>query len=194
MALTRKARSGGARSGAAGLPLMHGVPERRTHNYVRHGTTSLFAALDIASGFVIGKCYKRHRAAGVLELPPADRCSRRRRARVHIVMDNYATHKTPKIKAWLARRPHYHVHYTPTSASRWINQVERWFAELTTTTGAAFIPQSGSSRPTSAPSSTGTTKSLSKWGQISRPNPRFGQTLLPQNPADVMPRTLDSRD
>lgn len=111
------------------LPLMPGVPERRTHNYVRHGTTSLFAALDVASGFVIGKCYKRHRATEFLDFlkeidgrVPDD-------LDVHIIMDNYATHKTPRIKAWLARRPHYHVHFTPTSAS-WINQVERWFAEL----------------------------------------------------------------
>jgi transposase len=112
------------------LPMMPGVPERRTPNYIRHGTTSLFAALDIASGFVIGKCYKRHRAKEFLDFlkqidgrVPDD-------LDIHIIMDNYATHKTPKVKAWLARRPHYHVHFTPTSAS-WINQVERWFAELT---------------------------------------------------------------
>ena len=112
------------------LPMMPGVPERRTHNYVRHGTTSLFAALDVASGLVIGKCYKRHRATEFLSfLKEIDR-----RVPddldVHIVMDNYATHKTTSIRAWLARRPRYHVHFTPTSAS-WINQVERWFAELT---------------------------------------------------------------
>jgi transposase len=112
------------------LPMMPGVPERRTPSYVRHGTTSLFAALDIASGFVIGKCYKRHRAPEFLDFlkqidvqvpPDLD---------IHIIMDNYATHKTALVKNWLARRPHYHVHFTPTSAS-WINQVERWFAELT---------------------------------------------------------------
>ena len=112
------------------LPMMPGVPERRTHNYVRHGTTSLFAALDIASGFVIGKCYKRHRAAEFLNFLKQIDARVAEGLEVHIVMDNYATHKTLKIKAWLARRPHYHVHYTPTSAS-WINQVERWFAELT---------------------------------------------------------------
>ncbi len=112
------------------LPMMPGVPERRTHNYVRHGTTSLFAALDIVSGFVIGKCYKRHRAAEFLNFLKQIDARVAEGLEVHIVMDNYATHKTLKIKAWLARRPHYHVHYTPTSAS-WINQVERWFAELT---------------------------------------------------------------
>jgi len=106
------------------LPMMPGMPERRTHNYVRHGTTSLFAALDVATGFVIGKCYKRHRAAEFLDFLKQIDANVPDGLDVHIVMDNYATHKTPKIKAWLARRPHYHVHFTPTSAS-WINQVER---------------------------------------------------------------------
>ncbi len=99
------------------LPMMPGVPERRTHNYVRQG-------------FIIGKCYKRHRAAEFLNLLKEVDSQIPVGLEVHIVMDNYATHKTPRIKAWLARRPHYHVHFTPTSAS-WINQVERWFAELT---------------------------------------------------------------
>jgi len=112
------------------LPMMPGIPECRTHSYVRHGTTSLFAALDIASGFVIGKCYKRHRAVEFLDfLKQIDRATPGG-LDVHIIMDNYATHKTATVRAWLARRPHYHVHFTPTSAS-WINQVERWFAELT---------------------------------------------------------------
>jgi transposase len=93
-------------------------------------STSPFAALDVASGFVIGKCYKRHRAAEFLNFLKEVDAQVPAGLDVHIVMDNYATHKTPKIKAWLARRPHYHVHFTPTSAS-WINQVERWFAELT---------------------------------------------------------------
>jgi len=112
------------------LPMMPGVPERRTHSYVRHGTTTLFAALDVASGFVIGKCYKRHRAVEFLKFLKEIDAQIPEGLAAHIVMDNYATHKTPKIKAWLARRPHYHVHFTPTSAS-WINQIERWFAELT---------------------------------------------------------------
>nr|BCE34989.1 IS630 family transposase [Bradyrhizobium diazoefficiens]BCF48381.1 IS630 family transposase [Bradyrhizobium diazoefficiens] len=112
------------------LPMMPGVPERRTPSYVRHGTTTLFAALDVASGFVIGKCYKRHRALEFLKFLKEIDAQIPEGLAVHIVMDNYATHKTPKIKAWLARRPHYHVHFTPTSAS-WINQIERWFAELT---------------------------------------------------------------
>ena len=112
------------------LPMAPGVAERRTHTYIRHGTTSLFAALDIATGAVIGKCYKRHRATEFLDFLKQIDAAMPDGPDVHLVMDNYATHKTPTIKAWLARRPHWHVHFTPTSAS-WINQVERWFAELT---------------------------------------------------------------
>jgi transposase len=138
--------------------MMPGVPERRTHSYVRHGTTSLFAALDVASGFVIGKCYKRHRAAEFLNFLKESDAQVPKWLDIHIVMGNYATHKTPKIRAWLARRPHYHVHFTPTSAS-WINQVERWFAELTRKRlRRGFIPPSGNSKPTSALLSIGTTK------------------------------------
>jgi len=110
--------------------MMPGVPERRTYSYVRHGTTPLFAALDVGSGFVIGKCYKRHRAAEFLDFIKQLDAQVPKDLDVHIIMDDYATHKTAAIRAWLARRPHYHVHFTPTSAS-WINQVEGWFAELT---------------------------------------------------------------
>ena len=110
--------------------MLPGMPERRTHDYKRHGTTSLFAALDVATGRVIGKCYRRHRAREFLDfLKEIDRRVPEG-LDVHIVMDNYATHKTAAVKAWLARRAHWYVHFTPTSAS-WINQVERWFAELT---------------------------------------------------------------
>ena len=111
--------------------MMPGIPERRTHSYVRHGTITLFAALDVASGFVIEKCYKCHRADEFLKFLKEIDDQIPDGLAVHIVIDNYATHKTPRIKAWLARRPHYHVHFTPTSAS-WINQVERWFAEQKT--------------------------------------------------------------
>jgi transposase len=139
------------------LPMMPGIPERRTHSYVRHGTTSLFAALDVASGFVIGKCYKRHRAAEFLNFLREIDAQVPDGLDIHVVMDNYATHKTPKIKAWLARRPHYHVHFTPTSAS-WINQVERWFAELTRKRLRRGVHTSGNSKPISVLSSIGTTK------------------------------------
>lgn len=112
------------------LPMRPGQIERRTHDYTRHGTTSLFAALDIATGRVIGKCYPRHRAVEfrrfldeIEKAVPDD-------LDVHLVMDNYATHKTPLIRNWLAKRPRWHVHLTPTGSS-WINQVERFFALLT---------------------------------------------------------------
>ena len=89
------------------LPMMPGVPERRTHSYIRHGTTSLFAALDVASGFVIGKCYKRHRATEFLDFLKQIDAQVPRDLDVHIIMDNYATHKTAAIKRWLTRPPHY---------------------------------------------------------------------------------------
>jgi transposase len=112
------------------LPMRPGQPERRTPDYVRHGTSSLFAALDVAVGEVIGRCYRRHRTqefAAFLEavdaaVPPD--------LEVHVVLDNASIHKAPPIKAWLLERPRYHLHFTPTSAS-WLNQVERFFALLT---------------------------------------------------------------
>ena len=113
------------------LPMQPGQAERRTHDYRRHGTTSLFAALDVKTGTVIGETHRRHRAVEfrtfldrVDSSVPAD-------VDVHIVMDNYGTHKTPSIRAWFAKRPRFHVHFTPTYSS-WLNLVERWFAELTT--------------------------------------------------------------
>ncbi|MDQ6720696.1 MAG: IS630 family transposase [Candidatus Dormibacteraeota bacterium] len=112
------------------LPLAPGIPERRTHDYRRHGTTSLFAALDVATGKVIGEVHRRHRSTEFkrfldrLELEvPAE-------LEVHVVLDNYGTHKTPLIRDWLLRHSRFQVHYTPTYSS-WINQVERWFATLT---------------------------------------------------------------
>jgi transposase len=113
------------------LPMRPGQPERRTHDYKRHGTTSLFAALDVATGKVIGKCYPRHRAREFLNFLRTIDANVPDGLDVHLVMDNYATHKTAAIRAWLAKRPHWHVHLTPTGAS-WINQVERFFADLTT--------------------------------------------------------------
>lgn len=112
------------------LPMRPGQPERRAHDYKRHGTTSLFAALDIATGKVIGKCYPRHRAREFLSFLREIDAAVPAALDVHLVMDNYATHKTSAIRAWLAKRPHWHVHLTPTGAS-WINQVERFFADLT---------------------------------------------------------------
>jgi transposase len=112
------------------LPMMPGMPERRTHDYVRHGITSLFAAFNIADGTVISELHRKHRATEFRKFlttidrtVPAD-------LDVHLICDNYGTHKTPATKAWLARHPRFHMHFTPTGSS-WINQVERWFAYLT---------------------------------------------------------------
>ncbi len=112
------------------LPLAPGVAERRTHDYRRHGTTSLFAALDVATGKVIGETHRRHRAAefkGFLDRIEAEVPTD---LEVHLIVDNYGTHKTALIRRWLLRHPRFQVHYTPTYSS-WINQVERWFALLT---------------------------------------------------------------
>ena len=112
------------------LPLAPGIPARRTHDYMRHGTTTLFAALDIASGEVIGELHRRHRSSEFLQFLRTIEASVPAALDIHLVMDNYGTHKTPKVRNWFARHPRFHVHFTPTSAS-WINQVERWFATLT---------------------------------------------------------------
>ena len=114
------------------LPLGPGYPERRTHDYFRHGTTSLFAALNVATGEVIGKCHRRHRQQEFLKfLRHLDQTLQRHSGQqVHIIMDNYATHKTAAVQRWFQRHPEYHIHFTPTSAS-WLNQVERFFAEIT---------------------------------------------------------------
>lgn len=114
------------------LPLAPGQAERRTHDYVRNGTTSLFAAPDVATGRVIGQCSRRHRHQEFLRfLKLVDtKLPKRPGVEVHLVMDNYGTHKTPAVKRWLVRHPEYHVHFTPTSGS-WLNQVERFFAEIT---------------------------------------------------------------
>jgi transposase len=112
------------------LPMMPGMPERRTHDYLRHGITTLFAALDVATGEVIGSLHRRHRAvefkkflATLDKEVPAD-------LDVHLICDNYTTHKHPSIQRWLAAHPRFHMHFTPTYSS-WLNQVERWFGLLT---------------------------------------------------------------
>ncbi len=112
------------------FPMMPGMPERRTHDYVRHGTTSLFAAFNVADGTVISSLHRRHRTIEfkkflnkIDQTVPTD-------LTVHLILDNYGTHKTPAIKKWLAAHPRFHVHFTPTYSS-WLNQVERWFAYLT---------------------------------------------------------------
>jgi transposase len=112
------------------LPLRPGQVERRTHDYARHGTTSLFAALDVKTGTVIGECHARHRSVEFRRFLDTVDAAVPPNLDVHLILDNYATHKTGLMRRWLAKRPRYHVHFTPTSAS-WLNLVERWFVELT---------------------------------------------------------------
>jgi transposase len=112
------------------LPLRPGLPERQTHDYKRHGTTPLFAALNVLEGTVIGECKPRHRRQEFLLFLKRIDQSVDADVDVPLVLDNYGTHQHPEVKKWLAARPRYHVHFTPTSSS-WLNQVERWFAEIT---------------------------------------------------------------
>jgi len=113
------------------LPLRQGIPERQTHDYIRHGTTTLFAALSVLDGTVIGQCHDKHRHQEFIKFlnlldrqTPTDK-------QLHLIVDNYATHKHPKVKAWLKRHKRFHLHFTPT-ASSWLNLIERWFREITT--------------------------------------------------------------
>jgi len=112
------------------LPLPPGLPERHTHDYERHGTTTLFAALNVLDGTVIGQCQPRHRHQEFLRFLYRIEASVDPTLAVHIILDNYGTHKHPEVKSWFAAHPRYHVHFTPTGSS-WLNQSERWFAEIT---------------------------------------------------------------
>ena len=112
------------------LPLKPGQIERRTHDYVRHGTTSLFAALNVKTGEVIGMLADRHRHQEYLRFLKEINRSIPRTRELHLIVDNYATHKHPAVREWLRKHPRFHIHYTPTSAS-WLNLVERWFGLLT---------------------------------------------------------------
>jgi transposase len=112
------------------LPLRPGLPARQTHDYERHGTTTLFAALNVLEGTIIAECQPRHRHQEFLRFLERIDASVAPGLEIHLVLDNYGTHKHPQVNQWLAERPHYHVHFTPTSSS-WLNQIERWFAEIT---------------------------------------------------------------
>lgn len=112
------------------LPMRPGQIERRTHDYRRNGTTSLFAALDTATGKIIGSCQQQHRSVEFIKFLNQIDAAVPQDLDVHLILDNYATHKTPSVHRWLAKRPRYQLHFTPTSAS-WLNLVERWFAALT---------------------------------------------------------------
>jgi transposase len=112
------------------LPMLPTTPARMTHDYVRNGTTSLFAAFDLASGSVIAQPYRRHRHQEFLRFLKLIDAAVPKDLDLHLVLDNYATHKTPAVHQWLLRHPRFYLHFTPTSSS-WMNLVERWFAELT---------------------------------------------------------------
>jgi transposase len=112
------------------LPLRPGQIERRTHDSKRHGTTSLFAAFNVASGPVLGQLHRRHRSREFRRFLDTIEQNMPAELDIHLILDNYGTHKTQLIRRWLAQRPRFHLHFTPTSAS-WLNLVERWFAELT---------------------------------------------------------------
>jgi transposase len=112
------------------LPLDFGQPERQTSDYFRHGTTDLFAALTVATGVVLGKCYDQHRAKEFINFLGEIDANVAQGLGVHVVLDNLSTHKTPAVKRWLQRHPRFHLHFTPTHAS-WLNQVERFFGLLT---------------------------------------------------------------
>lgn len=112
------------------LPMRPGQAERRAHDYRRHGTTSLFAALDVASGFVLGECHSRHRSLEFRRFLQLIDAAAPPGLELHLILDNYATHKTPAVRRWLLQHPRFRLHFTPTGAS-WLNLVERWFALLT---------------------------------------------------------------
>lgn len=112
------------------LPMGPGRPEQHTHDYYRHGTISLFAALDVATGRVIASLHKRHRHQEFLKFLKKIDAEVPAHLDIHLVLDNYATHKTPQVAEWFAKHPRYHLHFTPTSSS-WLNQIERWFGKMT---------------------------------------------------------------
>ena len=112
------------------LQLRPCLPERQTHDYERHGTTTLFAALNVLEGTVIGECQQRHRHQEFLNFLVRIDQSVDAELAIHLILENYGTHKHPEVTKWLAAHPRYHVHFTPTSSS-WLNQIERWFAEIT---------------------------------------------------------------
>jgi transposase len=130
LAVDEKSQMGAIDRTAPILSIMPTTPARMTHDYVRHGTTSLFAALDLSSGSVIAQHYRRHRHQEFLRFLKLIDAAVPKDLDLHLVLDNYANHKTPKVKEWLIRHPRFHLHFTPTSSS-WLNPVKRWFAELT---------------------------------------------------------------
>ena len=112
------------------LPLRPGISARQTHDYTRHGTTTLFAALNLLDGKVIGDCMPRHRHQEFIRFLKTVDVQTPSEMELHLIVDNYSTHKHPRVQSWLKRHPRFHLHFTPTSSS-WLNLVERWFRNLT---------------------------------------------------------------
>ena len=180
------------------LPMLPGMPERRTHDYKRHGTTSLFAALDVATGFVIGKCYRRHRAREFLDFLKEIDAQVPEGLDIHVVMDNYATHKTAAVKAWLARRsmstlacPLYADVGVVDQSGRTL--VRRTDAQATAARRAHLDPPARSRYPGLHRKAQRRPQAL-QVDQIGRRHPRRRQALLPSCRSKLMPRTLDSGD
>ena len=161
-----------------GLPLKRGRCGTMTHDYVRHGTTTLFAALNVLEGTVIGECFNRHRHEEFLKfLRQVDRQTPSG-LDLHLIVDNYATHKHPSVKGWIEKHPRFHLHFIPTSSS-WLNLVERWFAEITRKRirrGVQERRRSHPSHPTLYRSQQHQSKTL-RLDQTRRPNPRKGRSL-----------------
>ena len=154
---------------APSLPILPTTPARRTHDYVRNGTSSLFAALDVASGKVISQVHRRHRHQEFLKFLRTIDGTVPAELDVHLICDNYATHNTPAIKTWFLRHPRFQLHFTPTYSS-WLNLVERWFAELTNRKlrRSAHRTVAEGSRPTSPP---GLTPGTTTPGPLCGPRP-----------------------
>jgi transposase len=165
------------------LPMRPGQAERHAHDYLRHGTTSLFAALDINTGKIISQLQRRHRSVEFRKFLDTIEANVPPELSVHLVMDNYATHKTPAIQRWLVRHPRYQIHFTPTSAS-WLNQVERFFAALTEKqiAEAASAPHNNSKQPSESTSTTTTQSQNHSAGQ--NPQTIYSQPL--QNTANEL--------
>jgi transposase len=178
------------------LPMRPGQVERRTHDYTRHGTTSLFAALDVKTSQVLGQFHRRHRSVEFRKFLDAIDASVPAALAVHLIMDNYGTHKTALIQRWMAKRPRFHVHFTPTYGS-WLNLVERWFAELTNKQVRRGVHRSVAELETAIrtfmdahnadPKPFAWTKSAD---QILASIARFAQRTVDDHPAELMARTI----
>jgi transposase len=177
------------------LPMRPGQVERRTHDYARHGTTSLFAALDVKTSKVIGQLHRRHRSLEFRKFLDAIDAAVPPALAIHLILDNYGTHKTALIRRWMAKRPRFHVHFTPTYGS-WLNLVERWFAELTNKQVRRGVHRSVAELETAIRAFIDAHNADPKpfvWAktadQILTSIARFAQRTVDDHPAELMART-----